>query len=51
MQEEVEDIKKVLFNLEKLIRPLLPTRITGDGKNRKPCEEYEQILFALDRLR
>jgi hypothetical protein len=49
--QEIQHIKNIMFNLEKLLKNELPTRITGDGKKREPSPEFKEILNSVDFLR
>lgn len=51
VKQELQHVKVILFNLEKLLKENLPTRIVGDGKRREPSQEYKEILNSIDFLK
>lgn len=48
---EIQHIKNIMFNLEKLLKDNLPTRITGDGKRREPSPEFKEIINSVEYLK
>ncbi|MDF3821535.1 hypothetical protein P3G55_16645 [Leptospira sp. 96542] len=50
-KQELQHVKIVLFNIEKLLKDNLPTRITGDGKKREPSQEFKEIMNSIEFLR
>jgi hypothetical protein len=51
IKQELQHVKIILFNLEKLLKQNLPTRIVGDGKRRPPSPEYQEILNSIEYLK
>lgn len=51
VKQELQHIKNIMFNLEKLLKDNLPTRITGDGKRREPSPEFKEIISSVEYLR
>ncbi|MCG6152596.1 hypothetical protein [Leptospira bandrabouensis] len=51
IKQEIHHLKNIMFNLEKLLKDNLPTRITGDGKRRQPSLEFKEITDSVEFLK
>lgn len=51
LEQENDHIKQSLFLLKELLDEMLPTRIVGDGKRRKPDPRYAKINHHIEELK